>query len=161
MPLLGSETSQQSEDHLTHRVGCVDGLGHASQYDTVLLLQVINRRNTVEKISGKTVEVPHQQGRVNSSFGELENTTESLTLGWLPGARDPAIRFNPDQLKALRLGKRPNGALLSLKTMSFRCLLLSGNANIAQHLLAYVRYLFKACNPLSLQPLNAFAAAAR
>jgi hypothetical protein len=95
------------------------------------------------------------------SFGQLENATKAVPLGGLLGARDPAVPFHSDQLKALRLGKRPDGALLSLQTMSFGCLFLSGNANIAQHLLAYIRYFFKACNSLSLQLLNPPAGAYR
>jgi predicted HTH domain antitoxin len=61
-PLLRRKTGKQSEDHLTHRTGGVDGLSHTAQYNTVLLLQVIDRGDTVDEVSGETVELPHQEG---------------------------------------------------------------------------------------------------
>jgi hypothetical protein len=59
--------------------------GHAAQYDAVLLLQIIDGRDAVEKVSSQTVELPHQQGRLQLGFSELENATEAVTLGGLIG----------------------------------------------------------------------------
>ena len=58
-------------------------------------------------------------GCPKSSFGQLENATESLALGWLLGARDPAVRLDSDQFKALRLDKGTDGALLSTRPCPF------------------------------------------